>query len=582
MRRPWPIAIAFTLCLAVVLVALAWITSVAMRLDRAEALARHQAALEENVRLALWRMDSALGPLIAQESAMPATAFLAVRQHGLPMGPAVAAAAPPAEWVKLRFQLDARGELASAAARVATKPNQRAEKRQSIVSAVAELRRAVDLPTLWDLAPPNAATESNLSSANHAAINIGAVDLPSDSPPLQPPTGQSPQLAQRTRGISEFQRRSQNTQIANQLANPSLPGADPATVGEAAPLMSPVWRGGQLLLLRQVSLNGAERLQGSWLDWPLVDRWLVSLISDLLPAAALSPIAPGAAEPTRLLAALPVRLEPGQPPPDSAARLSPLHLSLLTAWCCVLLAATAVAVLLSGVVSLSERRAAFVSAVTHELRTPLTTFRMYAEMLAEGMVPEESRRDYLETLRTESGRLGHLVENVLAYARLEHGRTAGRCEPTTAGDLVARLEDRLRSRADAAGMTLIVEMGTDAEQMALSTDTAAVEQILFNLVDNACKYAGGAADRRIHLRVARREGHVAIEVGDHGPGVPPAQARRLFRPFVKSAEQAAQSASGVGLGLALSQRLARRLGGRLTLERQSEFGALFALSLPSR
>jgi hypothetical protein len=89
MRRPWPIAIAFTLCLAVVLVALAWITSVAMRLDRAEALARHQAALEENVRLALWRMDSALGPLIAQESAMPATAFLAVRQHGLPMGPAV-------------------------------------------------------------------------------------------------------------------------------------------------------------------------------------------------------------------------------------------------------------------------------------------------------------------------------------------------------------------------------------------------------------------------------------------------------------------------------------------------------------
>ena len=79
--------------------------------------------------------------------------------------------------------------------------------------------------------------------------------------------------------------------------------------------------------------------------------------------------------------------------------------------------------LLAGVVALSERRAAFVSSVTHELRTPLTTFRMYADMLARGMVPDaERRQQYLETLRTEAERLTHLVENVLSYARLERGR----------------------------------------------------------------------------------------------------------------------------------------------------------------
>ncbi len=78
---------------------------------------------------------------------------------------------------------------------------------------------------------------------------------------------------------------------------------------------------------------------------------------------------------------------------------------------------------------LSERRRIFVSAVTHELRTPLTTFRLYTDMLADGMVSgEEKRRSYLERLRGEAQRLSHLVENVLFYARLESGR-AGAVRP---------------------------------------------------------------------------------------------------------------------------------------------------------
>ena len=84
-------------------------------------------------------------------------------------------------------------------------------------------------------------------------------------------------------------------------------------------------------------------------------------------------------------------------------RFRQCKMSLVVAWSSLLLGAAAVALLLKGVMALSERRAAFVSAVTHELRTPLTTFRMYAEMLAEGMVPDEaSRHRYLDTLRIEA------------------------------------------------------------------------------------------------------------------------------------------------------------------------------------
>src|SRR5207237_3736092 len=115
----------------------------------------------------------------------------------------------------------------------------------------------------------------------------------------------------------------------------------------------------------------------------------------------------------------------------------------------------AVGLLLAGVASLSERRGAFVSAVTHELRTPLTTLRMYTEMLSEGMVADETqRRTYLQTLRAEADRLGHLVENVLAYSRLERKRAGYEVSPAPLGQALGRAIQRLEERARQAGMAL--------------------------------------------------------------------------------------------------------------------------------
>src|SRR5204863_5142335 len=149
----------------------------------------------------------------------------------------------------------------------------------------------------------------------------------------------------------------------------------------------------------------------------------------------------------RVLASLPVRLLLSGPSEIVVPDWTPVRTSLAIAWGGVGFAALAAGVLLRGVLILSERRAAFVSAVTHELRTPLTTFRMYSEMLSEGMVPDESqRRHYLSTLKAEADRLFHLIENVLSYARLERGRrktlrTAGTVEQLLR-PIVARLSER--------------------------------------------------------------------------------------------------------------------------------------------
>jgi signal transduction histidine kinase len=259
---------------------------------------------------------------------------------------------------------------------------------------------------------------------------------------------------------------------------------------------------------------------------------------------------------------------------------SPIRVSLAAAWLGLLVGAVATAATLQGIITLSERRGAFVSAVTHELRTPLTTFRMYAEMLADGMVPDaEQRQRYLNTLRIEADRLSHLVENVLQYARLERGRPGKRREPTTIGALLAHCQSRLADRASQAEMKLIVEVSDEETETTLLTDSAAVEQILFNLVDNACKYAAAASDKRLHLSVATEPGRVQIVVRDHGPGISGAGRKRLFQPFSKSVHEAANSAPGVGLGLALSRRLAADLGGKLELQSPADGGAAFVLTL---
>jgi signal transduction histidine kinase len=378
-------------------------------------------------------------------------------------------------------------------------------------------------------------------------------------------------------------------------------GAPPNTnVSEG--VFQPVWRGAELLLARRISLGGRDYVQGCWLDWPALHDWLIAMVPDLLPDAQLLP-ADSSAREGRLLAGLPLRLVVPAPRADADPVRPQVWVPLAVAWGCVLLAASAVAVLLLGTVALSERRAAFVSAVTHELRTPLTTFRLYTEMLADGLIRDESkRREYLVTLQAEALRLGHLVENVLTYARLERRSPAAGAQRISVAELIERCAGRLRDRTTQAGMELCFERsagdpappdvdsendpravaaGTGPWAATVCADPAVVEQILFNLVDNACKYAGRATDRRIHIRAhPASRGRIEIAVADHGPGLPPAEARRLFRPFQKSAHEAAHSAPGVGLGLALSRRLARAMRGDLRLQPHPA-GACFVLRLPA-
>ena len=429
------------------------------------------------------------------------------------------------------------------------------------------------------------------------------------SKPVSQP--QNKQLVQRSRGQgryeTEFNRRAEQTkELATQQAmnwnmsnsidiqyqnlqslNANNNDAINASTLIREGVMQPVWLGDELILARRVV--GDNRLQCCWLDWNAIQTALQEEIKDLLPEVSFRPVRDeDQLDHGTALTTLPVQLVVDSqkllstlslefnPVTDS---VSGLRFSLWLAWLGLGVAALASAFLLHGVMKLSERRAAFVSAVTHELRTPLTTFRMYAEMLAEKMVPEGKQQEYANTLRVQADRLSHLVENVLQFARLERGSELDSPEQISITALVGRFSSRLEERAEQAGMKLIVDLEPEFEALTIATRPSQVEQILFNLVDNACKYAKPSKDNRIEIRARQTRHSINLEVRDHGPGVCAQVRKKMFQPFCKSDQEAANTAPGVGLGLALCRRMADSLGGKLNYESSND-GAVFVLELP--
>ena len=336
--------------------------------------------------------------------------------------------------------------------------------------------------------------------------------------------------------------------------------------------------GPSLVYNRNVTVAEDDLKQGFLIDFPVLSTHLLDEINDLFPDARLRPLVPGADLPpgaeTRRMATLPALLEVHRQPELLAAGLTPMRSALLVAWLAVAAVITAVGLTLRSIIAYSQRRARFASAVTHELRTPLTTFQMYSELLDEGLVTdEETRRDYHRTLRKESGRLARLVENVLAYARLEDGRHVTERESLDVTELVDRLLPALSDRAAAASIEFHAPERS-ATPARLSTSPEIVEQILGNLVDNACKY--GTPPIEFH---AREQGSdLWLEISDDGPGVPVAVADRIFEPFDRGTRQGGDPSAGVGLGLALSRELARDIGGNLVMGDGPR--TLFRLVLP--
>jgi signal transduction histidine kinase len=354
----------------------------------------------------------------------------------------------------------------------------------------------------------------------------------------------------------------------------------------------PLWLNNELMLVRKASYSDSDSVQGIWLKKDVLIEKLLAEIHDLFPHASLVPAEQDIVsllkgqktkgdESTML--SIPLRLIHNDFALVQSTPIDYIYGPIGLAWLGAILAIIACYFMLRSVLTMSERRASFVSSVTHELRTPLTTFRLYSDLLSSGMVKDKEKQQiYLNTLKHESERLTHLVENVLSYSQIERGSAKAKVETISLYNFIQRIEPRLNERAQEDEMFVNTVFSDSSSDALLNIDITAVEQIIFNLVDNACKYASSEEHgKEITLLAEVKNKKINIQICDQGDGIARSEQKRLFKPSHKSAKEAAHSKPGVGLGLALCKRLAKAMRGDLTITRKSKTkGACFQLSLP--
>ncbi|MCX7597455.1 MAG: ATP-binding protein [Armatimonadetes bacterium] len=225
-------------------------------------------------------------------------------------------------------------------------------------------------------------------------------------------------------------------------------------------------------------------------------------------------------------------------------------------------------------------REAMERSVSHELRTPLSSIRAYTELLLdEGAGPvNEEQRLFLQRVAMACDYLQTLVEDLLDLSRLRAGEMQVRNELIDLEAVLGEVVERLSQRIEETGATVTVSVAP--EVCNIVTDPTRLCQIVTNLVDNAIKFSPPSS--QVVVRAILDGSDVAIAVADNGPGIPESEREAIFREFYRGKSGAVQSRPGAGLGLAIARRVARLLGGELTVESEVGAGSTFWLRFPYR
>jgi signal transduction histidine kinase len=243
-------------------------------------------------------------------------------------------------------------------------------------------------------------------------------------------------------------------------------------------------------------------------------------------------------------------------------------------------------------------RSEFLATMSHELRTPLNAVLGYAQLLDMGVLgpatPEQQA--HLARLQASARHLLRLVDDVLDIAKIDAERLHVRADLLVTSAAIAAAVALVQPEATARGVRLI-DAGADTTGFPFVGDEHRVRQILVNLLSNAVKFTppGGTITVECGQAAAaddgtgglaehdgdRGPGWTVVRVRDTGPGIPAELMERIFDPFVQGEGGLTREQGGTGLGLAISRRLARLMGGDITVQSELGKGATFTVWLPT-
>ena len=220
-----------------------------------------------------------------------------------------------------------------------------------------------------------------------------------------------------------------------------------------------------------------------------------------------------------------------------------------------------------------EVKETFLDMVSHELNTPLASLVPLASALTEGGIKEARHQaEALETVRRESVRMARMIDELLTMVRLRNGKLTFARAPFELGEVVASAVGLMRRRYPDCALSVSGESPVRA-----CADRDKVEQIVINLVENACKYA---EDETIEVSFRPgAKGQVEVEVADRGPGLPPGPREALFERFYQGTDETAPQ-RGLGLGLAIVSGFVRGMGGAVEARDRAGGGSVFKVTLP--
>ena len=225
---------------------------------------------------------------------------------------------------------------------------------------------------------------------------------------------------------------------------------------------------------------------------------------------------------------------------------------------------------------LEGMRSDFVANVSHELRTPVSAIQGGAENLLDGALddPAMSVR-FLESIARNAERLGRLISELIDLNRIESGAHGLESERVSVARALGEVLQMLKMRAEEKGITIHRELDEGIEAWA---DSDALEQILFNLIENGVKYVPETGN--VHVRVQAVDGRAMFEIEDDGLGVPKEHQERLFERFYRVDDGRSRAMGGTGLGLAIVKHLVTSMGGRIGIREAPDGGSIFHFDLP--
>ena len=239
----------------------------------------------------------------------------------------------------------------------------------------------------------------------------------------------------------------------------------------------------------------------------------------------------------------------------------------------------------------SQAKSDFLAIMSHELRTPLNAILGYSELMELGISGElpSAMRKQVGRIRLSAKHLLGLVNDILDLAKVEAGRLSVATIPSSVSEALTSAITLIQPQASAKNLELVLASGSE-DLPAYVGDDERVRQILVNLLSNAVKSTAPGGRITIDAevcppdetaRLLPREAYVCIRVCDTGTGIAQDKLDAIFEPFVQAETGPTRSQEGSGLGLTIGRRLARAMGGDLTVVSEPEKGSTFALWLPA-